>query len=34
MNLDIIDFTDGILKDYDTMLPFRILAFERIKKVI
>jgi hypothetical protein len=34
MNLDIIDFTDGILKEYDNMLPFRILTFDRIKKVI
>lgn len=34
MNSDIIDFTDSIMKDYEDMLPFRLLAFERIKLLI
>lgn len=34
ISINIIDFTDTILKDYDEMLPFRILTFERIKTVI
>jgi hypothetical protein len=34
ISINIIDFTDSILKDYDDMLPYRILTYERIKVVI
>ncbi|CAD8139797.1 unnamed protein product [Paramecium pentaurelia] len=31
---DIIEFTDKIINDYDEMLPFRLLTFDRIKLLI
>lgn len=34
ITLDIINFTDIILSEYDRMLPFRMIAFNRIKYVI
>ncbi|CAD8059451.1 unnamed protein product [Paramecium sonneborni] len=34
MNLDILDFTDNIMNEYEEMLPFRFLSFERVKQVI
>ncbi|CAD8141718.1 unnamed protein product [Paramecium pentaurelia] len=34
INLDILDFTDNIMSEYEEMLPFRFLAFERVKLVI
>ncbi|CAD8144476.1 unnamed protein product [Paramecium pentaurelia] len=34
INLDILDFTDNIMSEYEDMLPFRFLAFERVKLVI
>ncbi|CAK75126.1 unnamed protein product (macronuclear) [Paramecium tetraurelia] len=34
ISYDIIEFTDNIMNDYEEMLPFRLLAFDRIKLVI
>ncbi|CAK88180.1 unnamed protein product (macronuclear) [Paramecium tetraurelia] len=34
INSDILDFTDNIMSEYEEMLPFRFLAFERVKSVI
>ena len=34
ITIDIINFTDIILSEYDRMLPFRMIAFNRIKYVI
>ncbi|CAK58454.1 unnamed protein product (macronuclear) [Paramecium tetraurelia] len=34
INLDILDFTDNIMSEYENMLPFRLLAFDRVKSVI
>ncbi|CAD8061344.1 unnamed protein product [Paramecium sonneborni] len=34
INYDIIEFTDNIMNEYEDMLPFRMLAFDRIKLVI
>ncbi|CAD8135405.1 unnamed protein product [Paramecium pentaurelia] len=34
INFDILEFTDNIMNDYEEMLPFRLLTFDRIKLVI
>ncbi|CAD8053393.1 unnamed protein product [Paramecium sonneborni] len=34
INYDIIEFTDSIMNEYEDMLPFRLLVFDRIKLVI